>query len=156
MARSKMIGGKEFRFVADIDPDRDDDGRFIEDFPHQRYNNRDNLPLHEYGSGPYCKFKIPPNWNDRGVYALVADKDIKYIGKCKDLSMQFNTGYGRIRPRNCYSGGQSTNCRINTLILRTVSSKRKVSLWFHKTPANDMLKKQLLSNLTTEWNIRKI
>ena len=33
--------------------------------------------------------------------------------------VRYNNGYGRISPRNCFQGGQSTNCRVNNLIFPT-------------------------------------
>jgi hypothetical protein len=45
-------------------------------------------------------------------------------------SNRFNAGYGRISPRNCYVGGQETNCRINQSVWRAAQQGETIHLWF--------------------------
>lgn len=84
--------------------------------PQSRYNNGKNLPVNRYGQGPFCKFRIPNGQHYSGVYAVMVGRQVKYIGECENLSSRFNMGYGNISPRNCFRGGQETNCRLNNLI----------------------------------------
>ena len=55
------------------------------------------------------------------------------MGECEDLSSRYNTGYGKISSLNCFVGGQSTNCKINTNIFNSVKSGAKVHLLFYET-----------------------
>lgn len=42
---------------------------------------------------------------------------LRYIGRSHDpFGKRVNQGYGQIAPKNCYLGGQATNCHLNALI----------------------------------------
>lgn len=129
----KKILGYEFIFVQEIQAEKDSEGVIIKNYPQDAYKNSKNLPLHKYGSGGFCRFKID-NYEDfagkAGVYALYFNEKLKYIGKCEDLVQRFNVGYGNISPRNCYIDGQSTNCKINKAILSAIENSKKVFLYF--------------------------
>ena len=125
-------------------------------------DSKKNLPLHKYGSGPFCRFKINPDIDGLGVYCI-ADGNNKplYIGKCtgatSTLLKRFNQGYGSIQPRNCYKGGQSTNCRINQLVLDAVKKGKKLLLFFHKTKNGQeatKLEADLIKLLKPPWDIK--
>ncbi|MBW2078976.1 MAG: GIY-YIG nuclease family protein [Deltaproteobacteria bacterium] len=146
------IGKYVFHKICDIRPEQDSLGRVLELFPQGRYNNKGNLPLNKYGAGPFCKFKIPNNYNVPGVYALVVDRSTKYIGECENLSYRYNMGYGNISPRNCYAGGQETNCRTNNLILKAAKSGAMISLWFLETEDYKAIEANLRSSENPEWN----
>ena len=141
-----------FAYVCRIIPVRNEDGSVKEFLPQDRYNNRKGLPLNRYGEGPYCKFKIPNDRNYGGVYAILVDGDIKYIGECQNLSSRFNSGYGNISPRNCFVGGQETNCRINNLILGSVNDNQLVSMWFLRTEDYNQVEQELRDVLEPKWN----
>jgi len=131
---------------------RDANGPIKELTPQSRYCNKNNLPLNKYGEGSFCKFKIPNDFNTSGVYTILVDGVAKYIGQCLNLSSRFNMGYGNISPRNCFVGGQETNCRINNLILNTVKSGQEVSLWFMKTENFKLVEQELRATEDLEWN----
>src|SRR3989344_4229697 len=124
------IGEYRFHKICDIRPVQNGSGAVSEFLPQEQYINEQNLALNKYGVGPFCKFKIPNNHHTSGVYAIVVDGNIKYIGECQNLSSRYNMGYGNISPRNCFIGGQETNCRINNLILNATKSGALISLWF--------------------------
>ena len=149
---SVTIEGRQFQFVADLAPERSENGKIKEIFPQARYQNVRGLPLNKYGKGPFCKFKIPSNLSDSGVYAILVDQETKYIGECVNLSRRYNGGYGNISPRNCYRGGQETNCRINNLVFRAADSGKQVTLWFHKTSNHEALEKELRDKIALDWN----
>ena len=66
--------------------DIDANGKPNEYTPHLRYNNSKNIPLHEYGRGPFCRFKIPKKYYGKmGVYIILVKGNIKYVGECGDL-----------------------------------------------------------------------
>jgi len=131
---------------------KNDAGELEELFPQDRYVNDRNLPLNNYGAGPFCKFKIPNSLNVPGVYAIVVGGDVDYIGECQNLSSRYNMGYGNISPRNCYMGGQETNCRINNLILSAARSGVRISLWFLETERYKEIESELRGSIKLKWN----
>jgi hypothetical protein len=147
-----QIGRLSFEFVCYLMPDTVPAGQVLSHFPQERYRNASNLPLNPYGGGPFCKFRIPKQFKTSGVYALVVEGSIKYIGECINLSSRYNSGYGNISPRNCFKGGQETNCRINALIHAESQLGRKVELLFHAAREHKELEKRLLSIGAYEWN----
>lgn len=107
--------------MCGIEPDRD--GReIIEHAPHVQYLNVRGIPLHPWGSGPFCAFRVPADERCAGVYVIAVGGAAKYVGECENLAVRFNNGYGSIAPRACFVGGQSTNCRVNSLILAEAKS----------------------------------
>ncbi len=87
-----------------------------------------------------------------GVYAITAGDDVKYIGECQRLSERYNMGYGNISPRNCFVGGQETNCRINNLILNEAAAGASLVLWFLKTDNFKRIEQELRSSKRPPWN----
>ncbi|GHC21217.1 GIY-YIG nuclease family protein [Aidingimonas halophila] len=146
------IGGYAFKHICDIEPVKNDDGTVREFTPQDRYENTGRLALNRYGVGPFCKFKISRNIARSGVYALVVDEYVYYIGECENLTNRFNMGYGNISPRNCFAGGQETNCRINNLIFTSVSEGLKATLWFHETSDYKQVESDLRARGKFGWN----
>jgi hypothetical protein len=114
---AREIGGRTFRFVCSIQPQRTDELTLVKETPHLRFVNNRSIKLHKYGEGPFCRVQIPRIGGSTGVYVIAVDDRAVYVGECEKLNDRFNNGYGRISPRNCFDKGQSTNCRINRLIL---------------------------------------
>lgn len=131
---------------------RRENGRIITNTPQELYNNQKKLSLHAYGKGAFCFFRIKKNLNLCGVYKILINKEIKYIGECKNLSKRFNMGYGQISPRNCYVGGQQTNCRINKMILKEAKKGKTIELRFNKTDNYKVEEKRLIEQYNPEWN----
>ena len=159
-----QINGVEFNRIDDLQPKRDQQGRLLEKCPASRYNNRKSLPLNKYGNGPFCRFRIEADkevLDSFGVYAIIQDtKDVLYIGKCtkptSTLGKRFNTGYGTIQPRNCFQGGQSTNCRINHGILEAAKKGKHVAVVFRRCQTENeasILEAELIQKLRPPWNI---
>jgi hypothetical protein len=147
-----LIGKYSFLQVTEISPLVDVNDTIIPHRPQSRYLNEEQIPLNKYGKGPYCKFKIPNNYKMSGVYAITVDGAVKYIGECVDLSSRYNMGYGNISPRNCYVGGQETNCRINNLIYEEAVNSKPVVLWFYQTMEYKEVEDELRSNQSLDWN----
>lgn len=161
-----LIGEKEFRFVSRITLETDNHGHILEESPAARYNNVKNLRLHKHGGGSFCRFKIKSleRIDGLGVYGVIEEGGkLLYIGKCTGLTStllkRFNYGYGRIQPRNCYEGGQSTNCRINRLVLEAVKNGKMLSVFFHETQTGQdatALEADLIRQLgKPTWNINE-
>ncbi len=145
--------GYSFEYICEIRPLLDPRETPQEYWPQARYDNRKRLPLHKYGRGPFCNFSISKKLaNKSGVYLLVSNSSVLYVGECVDLVNRFNQGYGNISPRNCYKGGQQTNCRINSLILHSVSIGRSIELFFLGTSDRKKIEKLLMNNLNPPWN----
>jgi hypothetical protein len=163
---SILIEGIIFNFVAPILPEETADGKILEFAPAIRYLNVDRLPLHKYGSGPFCRFRIGhgnQSLDVFGVYAIVGGASrILYVGKCaghtSTLGARFNSGHGQISPRNCFKGGQSTNCHVNMCILQAAKNSEQLSLFFHVT-SDGFMASQLEHNLIRQigkppWNLK--
>lgn len=146
------FGGYPFQHVCDIAPIMGEDGIVQALMPQDRYAKRDLYPLNKYGSGPFCKFKIPPTYPHPGVYLLTVGDDIRYIGETNNLSRRYNMGYGTISPKNCYKGGQETNVRMNNLIYNSALSGEVISLWFHQTTDFKALEVALRLARRAPWN----
>ena len=149
----KTLLNYDFEFVQDINPVLDNYGKINEFFPQERYKNKDNLELNNHGDGAFCKFAIHPRWSGvSGVYAFYIDDTLAYIGQALDLAKRFNMGYGTIAPRNCYVRGQSTNCKINKLVLNSIKANKKVSLYFHMTHNFNEVERELIQHYNPEYN----
>lgn len=146
------LGGYPFEYICEIQPAKTLLGSIKADKPQPRYENSKHLALNKYGQGPFCSFKIPNHYHQCGVYALVSGKEVMYIGECVDLSQRYNMGYGTISPRNCFVGGQETNCRINHLVFEITKKRKRLSLWFYPTPNHKDVERILLASIRTPWN----
>ena len=120
--------------------------------PQARYKNLRNLPLNTYGARPLCKFKIPNTCRVSGAYILCLDDAPHYVGECVNLSARFNAGYGNISPKNCFKGGQETNCRVNHLVYAAARDGKRISLWFFFTADYKQMEAVLRSSLVLVWN----
>lgn len=80
-------------------------------------NNDDyRLYLNKYGDKKFCNYHINEFGNSKGIYCYIVDDEIVYVGRSK---MTFNKrfrDYGKITPYKCLNDGQSTNCKINSMV----------------------------------------
>lgn len=145
-----------FDFVCQISPQQQH-GSIIVDPPHLRYTKQGAKPLNEFGNKSFCRFRIPDELHQAGVYILTVDGVPYYVGECIHLSKRYNIGYGQISPRNCYVGGQVTNCRINHLICQSVLEGKRIDLWFYETADRFDVESYLIRTLGTQkhWNRKK-
>lgn len=148
------IEGFEFVHICKIEPERDADGFVVSYMPQARYANVRGLPLHGYGNGPFCRYRIPGSHRTSGVYAYVVDEAPMYLGRCENLSSRINIGYGNISPKNCFSGGQQANCRLNNLIHQAAVSGSTIDLHFHQTADFVAVEAALLLSARPPWNLR--
>jgi hypothetical protein len=155
MKKIRIYLGLKFKRIGRIKLKKDKNNKIINYRPQGRYNNIRKIPLNRYGKGSFCYFSIPSSWVDKaGIYLFLIRNQIKYIGECDDLFYRVYD-YGNISPRKCFDRGQSTNCKINKLILRNF--KRGINLWFYNTDKMSIRKrrrieKKLISTLHPTWN----
>jgi hypothetical protein len=118
-----LIGGITFTLASSVRVATSDDGQPVLQQPAARFSNPRGLRLHRYGQGPFGQLLLDPLPREPGVYAVVdALGEIRYIGRARDsIAKRWGpAGYRTIHPRNCFEGGQQTNCRINALIVSLV------------------------------------
>lgn len=149
------IGKYDFAYIETIEPIYKNET--VEKFlPQNKYNNKKNLLLHEYGNKDFCKFKLQNAKNVSGVYAWVIQGECVpvYIGEAKNLKKRFNMGYGTISPRNCFVGGQKTNCKMNNVVFKTYTNGQKIDIYFYETKEYKAVEKELLDYIITPYNVK--
>ena len=150
---SIMIEKFEFDFIQELNPECGSDGSIKQFMPQSRYENHNNSRLNAHGKGPFCKFTIGSKGvGCRGVYALFSGEELLYIGLCDDLNRRFNMGYGNISLKNCFVGGQSTNCKINSLVLSRYLYGKKVMMYFYETDNHEQVERTLIQVLNPPYN----
>ena len=152
-AKTLSVYGYQFVFIQQIIPECDVSGEVVKFYPQQVYDNKNNLPLSHHGNGAFCRFSINAgDWP--GVYLWVVDNNIIYIGETDGLRRRFNMGYGNISPRNCYVGGQTTNCKMNKVALSLFEQGMIISLYFYKTTDYKRVELELLRKIITPYNVK--
>lgn len=151
-APGMIVCGYEFSFLQQLIPVCEK-GAVKEYYPQEAFDNRNHLPLLSNGHGAFCKFSIDASAVP-GVYLWVVNGKIIYIGETVNLQQRFNMGYGNISPRNCYLGGQSTNCKMNKVVMECYKKGQPVSLYFHQTKNNKQVELDLLRQITTPYNVK--
>ena len=141
----------KFDRAREIIPKLDANNEAVEFFPQSRYKKQ-YLGLHKYGKGPFCKFTIGKQYFGKmGVYVILVNDEVCYVGECENFSKRFYA-YGNISPKNCFKGGRSTNCRINTNILTSFKSNNTIQLYFLETSDRFKIEYELIQELTPPWN----
>jgi hypothetical protein len=150
-ARTQTIQGYEFWRVGLLEFRRTSDG-YLEEYTHDLPSD---VRPNRYASGPFGYMALPAAPAAPGVYMIFVDGDIRYVGEGRDLAERFGSmGYGQIHPRNCHHDGQSTNCKLNALVLREAKEGRSVEVWFRFSTERKLLEAKLISELTPPWNGR--
>ncbi len=93
------------------------------------------------------------------MYLLTdGDGNILYIGETRNIRQRFNDSrfgsYGFITPAACYVGGQSTNCKINHLVLKCFEAGNPLRLYFMETSHHKQVERVLLQSFVTPLNVR--
>ena len=147
------LGKESSRFICNIEPLRDYVTSQIREYhPDQQY--RGIGQLHKYGKGPFCVFTIPiTTIGMNGIYAIVADEEVKYIGACDDLYDKFHFQFGHIQPRDCYSGGHPEKCRINHLLMNESKDGNRLKLFFQETGNKESALSEMIRTIKPKWNI---
>jgi hypothetical protein len=94
----------------------------------------------------------PTDHSRPGVYAVVVNDRVMYVGKTNNLSRRFGPGeYGHIvvpEPGN----PQVTNRRVNHGILEAARRGDIVQVWFNPTSDRDAVEATLIGRLDLPWN----
>ena len=149
------LGMYDFEYVCDIEPVRNSDGTVYSYRPQENYKGQDTHKLiADYGEREYCLFKLDlPKCSGVYVWMFPEDDNPKYIGRAKNFNTRFSSsGYGRISPRNCYVGGQSTNCTMNSTVLEEARKGNIFRLYFLKTADFCAVEKKLIKEYQPEYN----
>ena len=148
------IHGYSFEFICEILPKRTETGEVFTYNPSERYNNKRNLPFNKYGNSLFCEFEVKTDKAESGVYALFFDENLVYIGQAKNFQQRWSgINYCKISPRNCFRGGQSTNCHINSEICKQALRNGRVFLYFLETKDYDRVEKELIKAEQSNSNL---
>ncbi len=158
--KSRCFSKWSFLHVGAIEPERDENGAILEFMPQNRYKKAATTPLNVSGAGPFCRFRIAQNFHQSGLYVLALNDIPVYAGECEDLAIRWGLSqYAHISPKNCFKGGQSTNCRVNAAILMNASHGSRLDLWFVRLDGirDERLAAEtvLIRDLKPEWNRAK-
>ena len=153
-----ILLGYRFKLIQSLIPETDEQGRAIKFYPQEMYRYKNNKKLLKQGTGAFCRFSIIAE-EAAGVYLLTdGDRNILYIGETRNLQQRFNNSrfgsYGFITPAACYEGGQSTNCKINHLVLKHFEVVDPLRLYFMETADHKQVERVLLQSFVTPFNVR--
>ncbi len=143
---------REFADLGELLIERARDGSPVEFAPQARYDKGEGSSLHRYGTGTFCKFRVTDLPGSSGVYLLISDCTVVYVGRAVNLQKRFSMGYGNISPKNCYQGGQQTNCRINQLVLQAARQGKSLRIFIHECQDQESFEARLIAHLKPEWN----
>lgn len=147
---------REYNLVPEllwiIEPDHNPRGGITLYNPCERYPNRGGLCLHEWGEGPFCRFKIPVRFRNRaGVYLLVVDGKIRFAGWSRNLVQRMNQNYGTISPRKCFEGSEPENCMVNHQILLECQKRKNVMIYLIQDGDSDLCD-AIIRQFSPAWN----
>ena len=157
MTASNLLQREGLAYVGPIIIERYSSGLPFEYLLQNRYENGNRLRLNRHGKGPFCRFEIPKLPDGHGVYAITVDDSLVYNGECQNFRERYGPrGYGVIHPRNCFDGGQPTNCKINARVVEATLRNSIPELWFAPEVANTrkLVEKDLISRFQPQWNGR--
>lgn len=145
----KTIQNYEFIYICRLIPESDSNGNLVR----IKYELDSEREIHQYGGEEFCRFSIDQKWKKiSGVYVLIQEGDIIYIGQASDFYKRFSQ-YGDIPEKGCYKGGRSTDCKINSMILKSYEEDKAIDLYFHETSRYDSVERALLANIPTKYNV---
>ena len=131
------------------------------DFLMKLKNNNDEFYkefLNKYGDLEYSTFYLAnkDQYNLKGVYFYYLNDELKYIGRCRDnMKKRVNNGYGKISPKKCFIDGQSTNCKVNSLLTKNKSNIVLKLISLDDIVEIEKLESRLILECKPEWNGRK-
>jgi hypothetical protein len=94
---------REFADLGELLIERAPDGSPIEFTPQARYGKVSSL--HRYGTGPFCKFRVTGLHGSSGVYLLISDGTVVYVGRAVNLQKRNLNGIRQHLAEELLSGG---------------------------------------------------
>jgi hypothetical protein len=150
-----MLAEYNFERASTIDAERSDNGSLLTYTAYERFENPKSLRLHGYGAGPFVRLRLAALPTGAGVYVVMDGEDIAYVGLAANISARWGRrNYAVIDPRNCYVGGQSTNCRLNNLVYQALTQGQELTLWTHLVQNPRPVEAELIRCLRPPWNIQ--
>ena len=148
----------KFALAGPVEAERAASGSLVIYTAWERFANTKGLALNKWGAGPFVRLRPPPLPRTPGVYAVTERDQVKYVGIAKaSLYTRWGRGgYSVIDPRNCYVGGQSTNCHLNHLIGDALGDGRSLDLWIHMDPEPRPIELTLIRALRPPWNLQGV
>ena len=157
MTAADLIQRAGLAYVCPITIERDLRSLPVEYLPQNLYENHSHVPLNRHGKGPFCRLEIPKLTEGPGVYAITVDDSVVYIGECQNFRERYGPrGYGVFHPRNCFVGGQPTNCKVNARILEATLKNSIPDLRFVPEAASSrkLIEEDLVLKFQPRWNGR--
>lgn len=152
------LGDYDFAEACQIDAVRNPDGTVATYTAYERFANPRDLSLNPYGLGPFVRLRLSNRLSTvPGVYAVVRHGDVLYVGRTQNLAERWGRrNYAVIDPRNCYTGGQSTNCRINNLLGSELIDGGALALWVYETTDIETVETAVFRAIRPSWNVREL
>lgn len=152
-----MLDGQTFRHAGPISPEARPDGTLVEDMPQSRYRRADSTPRNRHGEGPFCRFSVAGLPAASGVYAVTVARQVVYVGMAKkSLRERWGPrGPAHIHPKNCFKGGQPTNCKVNHAILLAAQKGLAIDLWIQLAEDPRPIERRLIAELAPSWNAQR-
>ncbi|NLC41218.1 MAG: hypothetical protein GX763_09920 [Clostridiaceae bacterium] len=149
------LNGHTFSFVQELEPKRNFWGKIKEFSPQAVLFKKDQKPLHRFGLETFCRFSLNSSryYGAKGVYALLDETYLLYVGKTDNLAQRINYDYGLISAKDCYLGSPETNCKINSLIRYKYQNGERTFLFFLETDNADVIEQDLVNSLRPPVNL---
>ena len=123
--------------------------------PQDRFKNPKGYSLAPENDVFYCSFNVAAPKRS-GIYLILINGKIVYIGRAKCLHNRLSLQYGRVSPRHPYAGGQIQKCRTNAKINSAICKGEYVTVEWKVCSDYIEQEKLLLSEPSNRplWNIR--
>lgn len=153
------LAGYDFRKVSAIEAWRKADGsiRTNTHYHHPAVYDADRNPegrrLHAYGHVPFVYLEHDPLPSSPGAYVIVRSETILYVGMSGNLDQRWGPlGYEAIGVTDCFYGGSTTTCRVNSLIGSELIAGNALALWIHETPMPGPVEVAVYCAFKPPWN----
>ncbi len=140
-----------FNFFETLEPDVDYTGA-IETYDYKDYEVGGKR--NKYGKGLFCHFSLKREETGACAYFWLRENgnpnelnDRFYVGQTDDLQQRFYN-YGHISPSDCMEDGNSTDCKMNKVLLK----HKKVDLYVCPTKNPKKVESEILETIATLYN----
>tara|TARA_B100000676_G_scaffold8612_1_gene7902 strand:+ start:5918 stop:6280 length:363 start_codon:yes stop_codon:yes gene_type:complete len=99
-----------------------------------------------------ANFRVQNEWKKAGVYVIVVDGGIEYVGQTMNIQRRINDGYGNICPANFGINGRRTNVAVNAKIVEARSNGKQVEIFFGEIENREEIEKIMINQIHPAWN----